>query len=1165
MIVRLPTFAIQAISRYIKVVDNQKNVNLTLWRFSLDGGSFVPADGNGNVDFGQVTTGDTHTIVEQGPSSYTLISVTGTGENCTKSGVPNTGTATVFKEGTTICTFTNHRNTGSITVIKNAKPNEEQNFHFTITQGEGQPIPFILDDDGNNHNKYSNTQTFENLPTDLYTITEDKTPGWKIVDISCTNEDSQEVLHQDNPNNGESNNVAVVRLGTDQHITCTFTNKGRGRIIVTKYEDLNASGGFPDGEEPELKGWEIHLGQDNHLLEKDISNKEGKVFFENLKEGFYQIDEIIKKGWHQSNIVCDNEVKLPEGLQNDFANTQAGPDEVGHGGERHLVKVDAGEIVHCFIGNFKHGQLIVRKQVIGPDGEKVVDTTGQFKFKITRDSDNNHRSVILGDGGEKTYHPKPDTYHIVEVSNPDYDFVSCNAKSENKEVGIDVDHGKTVFLTSDSTVIVTCKNQQKRGKIIVTKYNDLNGNGVKDKGEDVLPGWDIIVTNGENSRTLPTGDDGTVTFDNVKPRDYVLSETIKNGWVQTNIECKNDANPTLTPTIESIPTGEQGEFESRGLVGVVNAQEVTQVPIDNDNSHDVTVKSNETVHCQIGNKFRNPKLTIDKTNNVLGVDQAPGNNVLYTLTVTATDSSAFNVQVKDLPPSGFKYNLGSWTANSSTRGDLKAASITTEPTYASPGVWQLGTMVPGEVVTLSYQAGISPTQEQGLYKDLAWTQGTVATDPGSSTVLGNDPSTFVGTAVNVVTPNQNTATLASVSTVSNQTNNGQVLGASTGLPSTGAKLIWVILASILMTLGTVSVLLGGMFRRRFRTPKIKHFVRLSILILLFCLVASHAHAATNLSIRLGQPKTPTNLNTFNLSFVVLDTLERGTTVRCFKQGPGDVGFIQFGADIVIAPNAGNNGNCAASSSVVSANGTYQFKTEAIAGSDDVFSEIVVVNYDANLPGTPTNYSKGKIDSCTYQIKFRTADDSGKTVKAEIYRSSDTSFNLDSSNRVQTVAVGSLTDVSVNDVVPDCAKTYYYAVRAFDGFGNGSGPVGDSGITVVITGGTTGTTTTAAGGAAGAGQAQVLGAVAVKNANLPPPGGQGQQQILGEQQPQQGGASQQQGGVKQQGNVLGTNSPKGFFLAAVQFLSNPYVLIPLIIILILVIVYGLRSGTKTPPL
>ena len=49
-----------------------------------------------------------------------------------------------------------------------------------------------------------------------------------------------------------------------------------------------------------------------------------------------------------------------------------------------------------------------------------------------------------------------------------------------------------------------------------------------------------------------------------------------------------------------------------------------------------------------------------------------------------------------------------------------------------------------------------------------------------------------------------------------------------------------------------------------------------------------------LSIRIEQPKTPTNQNTFDVVFVTLDLNNtESVAVSCWKQGPGDGSPVQF--------------------------------------------------------------------------------------------------------------------------------------------------------------------------------------------------------------------------------------------------------------------------------
>ena len=206
--------------------------------------------------------------------------------------------------------------------------------------------------------------------------------------------------------------------------------------------------------------------------------------------------------------------------------------------------------------------------------------------------------------------------------------------------------------------------------------------------------------------------------------------------------------------------------------------------------------------------------------------------------------------------------------------------------------------------------------------------------------------------------------------------------------------------------------------------------------------------AANTSIRLQQPGTPTNDDTFNITFVALDTdPSQPVSVQCYKKGPTDAIFSAFGSVINLS-NGGNTDNCQVNSGTINqGNGTYRFNAQVVTGSSTPTSSTVSVDFNNSTPDTPTNYSKSKPDDCSYKISFRTANDSGKTVKVVLYRSADSAFSLDTGHQVNSISIGSDTDGSMtNNISPNCSTEYYYAIRAFDTYGNGSGSVGDSNIT-----------------------------------------------------------------------------------------------------------------------
>lgn len=204
----------------------------------------------------------------------------------------------------------------------------------------------------------------------------------------------------------------------------------------------------------------------------------------------------------------------------------------------------------------------------------------------------------------------------------------------------------------------------------------------------------------------------------------------------------------------------------------------------------------------------------------------------------------------------------------------------------------------------------------------------------------------------------------------------------------------------------------------------------------------------DLSVRIEQSTTPTNDNTFKINMVTLDLLGRSITAKCYKKGPGDSSFVQFGSDILISSGGGES-DCVVDGGVMPSAGTYEFYVSVTAGGDTKTSSTVGVEYKTDAPDTPTKYNKEKLSNCEYKILFKTANDA-KTAKVEVYRSDKTSFDLNTGSRVGEIYIGPNQEGVFTNTIPTCGQDYYYAIRAFDSAGNGSGVIGDSVTTITTT-------------------------------------------------------------------------------------------------------------------
>ncbi len=72
------------------------------------------------------------------------------------------------------------------------------------------------------------------------------------------------------------------------------------------------------------------------------------------------------------------------------------------------------------------------------------------------------------------------------------------------------------------------------GSISGQKFNDLNGNGVKDAGEPGLPNWNISLLdiNGSVVASTLTDSGGNYSFTGLQQGNYTIKETLQPGWIQ---------------------------------------------------------------------------------------------------------------------------------------------------------------------------------------------------------------------------------------------------------------------------------------------------------------------------------------------------------------------------------------------------------------------------------------------------------------------------------------------------------------------------------------------------------------------------------------------------------------------------------------------------------
>jgi uncharacterized repeat protein (TIGR01451 family) len=175
-------------------------------------------------DDADATLLNTRTFTGLAPGSYSVTETALAGWNLSALACVDPDSGTVVNLGsrvatidldageTVTCTYTNTQQ-GSITIVKDAVPNDAQNFAFTTT-GTGLS-GFSLDDDADA--TLSNTRTFTGLVPGSYSVTETLLAGWSLTGLTCVD-----------PDNGSTVNVgtrvASIDLDAAENVTCTYTN-----------------------------------------------------------------------------------------------------------------------------------------------------------------------------------------------------------------------------------------------------------------------------------------------------------------------------------------------------------------------------------------------------------------------------------------------------------------------------------------------------------------------------------------------------------------------------------------------------------------------------------------------------------------------------------------------------------------------------------------------------------------------------------------------------------------------------------------------------------------------------------------------------------------------------------------------------------------------------
>jgi len=365
---------------------------------------------------------------------------------------------------------------------------------------------------------------FTGLVAGTYIVREVLQPGWK----------------QTAPAGGK---YTVVIISGSTVTGKDFGNK-LGEIHGVKYEDKNGNGILDLGE-PRLSRWTIYLDLNNNGRRdgrepSEVTDRDGKYEFLDLPLGTYIVREVVKSGW-----------------------TQTAPID-----GKHIVEITNAEVVTGKdFGNFKLGSISgIKFKDTNGDGVRNTGEARLSRWTIYIDMNDNGQfdqgepSVVTGSNGRYEFENLgPGTYIIREAVKEGW--------KQTTPAG-----GKHVVTLSSGSDVKDKDFGNKLGEIRGMKFEDLDGDGIRDSNEKGLRGWTIyldINNDGIYNRGEPssvTDRNGEYEFSDLTAGTYIVREVVKSGWTQT---APTDGKYVVTLSSGSVSTGNDfGNFKLGSISGI---------------------------------------------------------------------------------------------------------------------------------------------------------------------------------------------------------------------------------------------------------------------------------------------------------------------------------------------------------------------------------------------------------------------------------------------------------------------------------------------------------------------------------------------------------------------------------------------------------------------
>ncbi|MFZ6035881.1 MAG: SdrD B-like domain-containing protein [Patescibacteria group bacterium] len=295
----------------------------------------------------------------------------------------------------------------------------------------------------------------------------------------------------------EINNVAsfwakdkvteVVQTGESEHVYTTVAKECRGDLRIKKFNDLNGDGVKGDSE-PYLTGWDFTVSQNGQTVYTGTTGDDGNyLIFEDIPVGTYQVTETQKDDWMNTTALTQD------------------------------ATIVHNQMETLYFGNFKKGFI---------SGYKFEDKNSNGSW------DNGEPGIpsweIRLSNGAVAYTDSNGYYSFTNLIAGTYTVSEKNVSGWTQTAPASGTYSVEIVsgTISENNNFGNFKNVIIKGY----KYQDMDGDGVKDAEDLPIQGWKLYLDGGQEALTDANG---RATWTVTSAGTYTVSEETRDGWMNT--------------------------------------------------------------------------------------------------------------------------------------------------------------------------------------------------------------------------------------------------------------------------------------------------------------------------------------------------------------------------------------------------------------------------------------------------------------------------------------------------------------------------------------------------------------------------------------------------------------------------------------------------------